>query len=120
QVRRDVDTQLQLRFGQAPTRPAPQRDFWSSFPGVRCVYRHSGVIPHSSRNAVGSSVTVEAWVQASGSGAETPQTLVAKWSLRQTMTAAAFDAVDVGRIDGLDTTGYFGAIFDGRYVYFAP
>lgn len=32
----------------------------------------------------------------------------------------AWEAFDAGRTDGLQAKGYFGAVFDGRYVYYAP
>ncbi|MBI4700677.1 MAG: hypothetical protein HY744_05855 [Deltaproteobacteria bacterium] len=35
-------------------------------------------------------------------------------------TAASWTAQDAGATDGLDTKGYVGAEFDGRYVYFVP
>ena len=31
-----------------------------------------------------------------------------------------WDVFDAGNINGLNTKGYFGAAFDGRYVYYAP
>lgn len=63
-------------------------------------------------------LTVEAWVETSCSRPEALQALVSQWALQPTL--AAFDAYDAGRTDGLATEGYFGAVFDGRYVYFAP
>ena len=33
---------------------------------------------------------------------------------------ASFDAYDAGRTDGMETRGYYGGVFDGRYVYFVP
>ena len=32
----------------------------------------------------------------------------------------SWEAFDAGSIDGLQTKGYFGAVFDGRYVYYVP
>jgi len=32
----------------------------------------------------------------------------------------AFETYDAGNTDGLNTKGFFGAVFDGRYVYFSP
>lgn len=34
--------------------------------------------------------------------------------------SAAWQAYDAGNTDGLNTKGYYGAAFDGRYVYFVP
>ncbi len=31
-----------------------------------------------------------------------------------------WEAFDAGNIDGMQTKGYFGAVFDGRYVYYVP
>lgn len=31
-----------------------------------------------------------------------------------------WEAFDAGKIGGLSTKGYFGATYDGRYVYYAP
>lgn len=33
---------------------------------------------------------------------------------------ASFAAYDAGRTDGMDTRGFYGAAYDGRYVYFVP
>ena len=63
-------------------------------------------------------LTVEAWVRGDDERAEVLQSLASKWRPRQSFDA--FDGVDAGRTDGLNTTGYYGAVFDGRYVYFAP
>ncbi|MFA6049053.1 MAG: helicase HerA-like domain-containing protein [Candidatus Micrarchaeia archaeon] len=35
-------------------------------------------------------------------------------------TAGSWAAYDAGNTGGLSTKGYFGAVFDGRYVYFVP
>ncbi|MDQ7779212.1 MAG: hypothetical protein RDV41_05830, partial [Planctomycetota bacterium] len=35
-------------------------------------------------------------------------------------TASSWSAYDAGATDGLNTKGYAGAVFDGRYVYFVP
>src|SRR5688572_26290151 len=43
---------------------------------------------------------------------------VSQWRPRDEMTA--FDAFDASRTAGMETRGYFGAVFDGRYVYFVP
>ncbi|MFH1421555.1 MAG: LamG domain-containing protein, partial [Planctomycetota bacterium] len=44
--------------------------------------------------------------------------LVSKWSPLSSFNT--FDAYDAGNTDGLKSIGYFGAVFDGRYVYFSP
>ena len=63
-------------------------------------------------------LTVETWVESGPFRPESLQVLVSQWALQPTL--AAFDAHDAGRTDGLATVGYFGAVFDGRYIYFAP
>ncbi len=35
-------------------------------------------------------------------------------------TSGSWSAYDAGSTDGLNTKGFFGAVFDGRYVYFVP
>lgn len=63
-------------------------------------------------------ITVEAWINLTECRAEAMQTIVAQWAPRERFDA--FCGYDAGRTDGMDTTGFFGAVFDGRYVYFAP
>jgi hypothetical protein len=63
-------------------------------------------------------LTVEAWVECDEPVAESMQAVVSQWEPQQSFTA--FDAYDAGHTSGLETTGFFGAVFDGRYVYFAP
>lgn len=63
-------------------------------------------------------LTVHATVDAGDSRPETVQALVSQWRSPDTWPGfAAFDAADT---DGLPSRGYFGAVFDGRYVYFVP
>ena len=63
-------------------------------------------------------ITVEAWVECNDPQAENFQSLVSKWNLLDDFNT--FSAFDAGNISGLDSKGYLGATFDGRYVYFAP
>ena len=63
-------------------------------------------------------MTVSAWIQARDIMAERMQTIVSKWMLTEKFDA--FDAFDAGKTDGLDMTGFLGAVFDGRYMYFVP
>lgn len=63
-------------------------------------------------------LTIEAWVHSAVDAPETFQVLAASWPLRTQMDA--FASFDAGNTGGLDTRGYFGAVCDGRYVYFAP
>jgi len=68
--------------------------------------------------AFGQALTVEAWVEADGYRSESMHSLVSQWSREERMER--FDAYDAGQTDGMTTRGFFGAVFDGRYVYFAP
>lgn len=62
-------------------------------------------------------ITVEAWLNCSDARAEGVQQIVGQWALAEQMTGFAYDA---GHSSDLDTTGFFGAVFDGQYVYFVP
>lgn len=75
------------------------------------------VTPPAALNGA-TSITVEAWVEAEHPRAEALQALASRWRPRSEF--GDFAAYDAGRTSGLDTTGYFGGVFDGRYLYFAP
>ena len=63
-------------------------------------------------------LSVEAWVRSDDPRAEAMQVIAAQWALREEM--GGFATYDAGETDGLKTQGFFGAVFDGRYVYFSP
>jgi len=63
-------------------------------------------------------ITVEGWLQSEARAAEGVQALVSKWAPLETFDT--FEAYDAGNTSRLDTTGFLGAVFDGRYVYFVP
>src|ERR1051325_6730413 len=63
-------------------------------------------------------ITVDARVTSPDDRGEAIQALVSKWSPLDSFDT--FDAFDAAGTDGLNSTGYFGAVFDGRYVYFSP
>ena len=63
-------------------------------------------------------ITVEAWIDSDVYQAEAMQAVVSKWRIGESFDR--FDAYDASSTCGLDTRGYFGAVFDGRYVYFVP
>ena len=63
-------------------------------------------------------LTVEAWVISNRIEPETIQSIVSQWNPLDTFDT--FSAFDAGNTDGLKSTAYFGAVFDGRYIYFAP
>ncbi len=68
--------------------------------------------------ATATQLTVEAEIECTAPRAEATQVLVGSWPLADTMNG--FVTYDAGQTDGLETAGYFGGIFDGRYAYFAP
>lgn len=63
-------------------------------------------------------LTVEAWVHSETNRVEVTQVIGAQWTFADSVTA--FETYDAGATGGLETRGYFGALFDGRYVYFSP
>lgn len=63
-------------------------------------------------------LTVEATIDVPRTLREGMQALVSQWRPRETFDG--FSAFDASSIGGLNCTGYFGAVFDGRYVYFVP
>ena len=75
-------------------------------------------VPHTEGLIVDEAITVETWVNCIETRAEAVQSLVSKWASRTSLDA--FDAFDAGNTGGMDTGGFFGAVFDGRYVYFSP
>ena len=84
-----------------------------------------GLVQHGMEPAVagsddmelGQELTVEAWVQGTV-GAEVLQPLVSKWAVLESFDT--FSAYDAGNTDGLNSIGYLGGAFDGRYVYWPP
>lgn len=69
-------------------------------------------------NNPATAITVEAWIRHTDGHAETIQPIISQWPLASDFSA--FSGYDMSHTDGMDTTGYFGGTFDGRYVYFAP
>jgi hypothetical protein len=77
-------------------------------------------LPRTGAIAFEKAITVEAWAYLETPRAEALLPLVSKWAPRESLTRDAFSAYDAGRTDGLDCFMYYGAVFDGRYVYFCP
>ena len=75
-------------------------------------------VPDSENLSFTDEITVEAWVYSDNYQAEALQPIVSKWLLNTSFNS--FAAYDAGNTDGMKTIGYFGSIFDGRYVYFSP
>ncbi len=63
-------------------------------------------------------LTVTCWAESADPRAEAMQALVSQW--RPPDEWPGFAAVDATATDGLPSRGYFGAVSDGRYVYFVP
>ena len=61
---------------------------------------------------------VESWVHVEEARHEAVQVIAASWDFAEGPTALA--TYDAGDVDGLLTQGFFGAVFDGRFIYFAP
>lgn len=79
---------------------------------------HVPALTDASQLNFSDSITVEAWIESHEYRAEAMQAVVSKW--RSAESFDRFDAYDAANTDGLDTRGFFGAVFDGRYVYFVP
>ncbi len=75
-------------------------------------------VAHAEKLNVRDVITVEAWVESGEARAEAMQSVVSKWTPRTRFDL--FDAYDAGNTDGLETKGFFGAVFDGRYIFFSP
>lgn len=65
-------------------------------------------------------ITVEALINSDDYPAEHVQSIISQWAFRKDMTRDAFAAYDAGQTSGLDSKGYLGVVFDGRYVYYSP
>ena len=76
------------------------------------------ILPDSNQLDFSAGLTVEAWVDMRESRAEAWQEIVGQWQPLETW--GEFEAYDAGFTSGLETIGFFGAVFDGRYVYFVP
>ena len=115
------DTELYLCYGGA-SHGRSKDGVWDAH--VRLV-RHlndprdaDAAVPGVDALNVRDELTVEAWVRADAFRPEAMQALVSRWESLSSFNS--FNAFDAGKTDGLDTTGFYGAAFDGRYVYFCP
>jgi len=75
-------------------------------------------VPDPANPDLDAALTLEAWVYCPSPRAEATAGIVSKWHIPAAF--GKFDAYDAGRTDDMDTTGFFGAVFDGRYIYFSP
>jgi hypothetical protein len=96
--------------------PRPGGNVWDDH--YRLVGEGGGRRSVSESVGVTEEITVEAWVECEEPLTEATQSVVSQWSVQDSFSS--FDAYDASRTSGLDTTGFFGAVFDGRYLYFVP
>ena len=66
----------------------------------------------------GTALTIESWIHVDESRAEQMQLIASQWPLAGNLNG--FATYDAGNTDGLETKGFFGAMCDGRYIYFSP
>ncbi|MCZ6680637.1 MAG: DUF2341 domain-containing protein [Candidatus Poribacteria bacterium] len=122
-VSADADTVFYMVYGGNPPQPpAAPAGVWDNL--FVTVLRPEGDATaedeswHAGAHHFDEQLTAEAWVRGDDERAEVLQALVSKWRPRASFES--FAGYDAGETDGLNTTGYFGALFDGRYVYFSP
>ena len=94
--------------------PAEKENSWRAEAGQIAA---GAELPGGTHLGLAQQLSVEARVRATDDRLEGMQALVSKWRPPDAMDR--FAAHDAGATDGLNSTGYFGAVFDGRYVYFA-
>ncbi len=75
-------------------------------------------IPHSESLNITGAITVEAWLDIEQPKKDTFQIVASKWSHLSGLNT--FEAYNAENTSGLNTRGFFGAVFDGRYIYFVP
>jgi len=117
------DTQLYLHYGDPSAATGRNADkVWDA---QYRIVRHANdisssaaVLPHSADLQLADALTVQAWVYCDTYQAESIQPLVSQWALPSSF--GAFAAYDASSTDGLESIGYYGSVFDGRYVYFSP
>ncbi len=110
----DAETVLHLRYGGAARPPTPGDD-----PAMSLTLHNPATPSRPAPDLVlEDKLTVEAWVHTDDFYPEALQPLVSQWAPPLAFGACA--AYDAGTTDGLAAFAYFGAVFDGRYVYFAP
>jgi hypothetical protein len=63
-------------------------------------------------------ITLGAIIDSADGELERSQALISQWPYPREF--GGFAGYNAAGTDGLNTTGYFGAVFDGRFVYFVP
>lgn len=116
------DTVLYMYYGNPDISERHKGDVWDShFKLVRHLNNECTPdveTPRISGINITGEITVQAWVYCDKYQPEALQPLVSKWS--HLTSFDTFDAYDAGSTDGLRSIGFFGAVFDGRYIYFSP
>ena len=116
------DTEIYLHYGNPGIDLKPKENVWDShYKMVK--HLNNAMNPHiqvhhSEGLNITDEITVQAWVYSDNYQAEAFQPIVSKWASLTSFDT--FDAYDASKTDGLRTIGFFGAVFDGRYVYFSP
>lgn len=117
------DTELYLYYGNSEHTPKRKKSgVWDSHYKIvehlNKMIEPCIEIPSSENLNLTKEITVEAWVFSENYRAEALQLLISKWGYLKSFNS--FAAYDASKTDGLDCRGYFGAVFDGRYIYFSP
>ena len=116
----ETDTAFFICCGASDSRP-PQEPgaVWGSNYRMASSATESGCDhPDSIPLSFSDAITVEAWIESDSYQAEALQAVVSKWRISESFDR--FEGHDASNTSGLDTRGFFGAVFDGRYVYFVP
>ena len=115
------DTALHLVCGDLREPPSDE-GAWDE--GYRLVHRRTDGedaqldIAYDDAVSMDDQITVEAWVHTDGYRPEAMQPLVSRWDPLESFDS--FSGYDAGETDELDCIGFYGSVFDGRYVYFCP
>jgi hypothetical protein len=118
QVSGETDTPVELWCGESVEPSAAQPPVWDADYRLVPQAGFSSDEQPALDPALRRAVTVEAWVHTDASQPEALQPLVSQWAPPDEY--GAFAGYDAGQTDGLKSIAYFGAVFDGRYVYFSP
>ena len=116
-----INTDVYMWYGDSNNVPAQNGEVWDSHYVLVKHLKNANnphiEVPGSESINLTDEITVEAWVYSDNYRAETFQPIVSKWESLTSFNT--FDGYDAGETDGLESRGYFGAVFDGRYVYYS-
>jgi len=115
------DTSFLMHWGDSGVTP-PDRPVWDADHQLVMhradVEDDSGQLSADTMQRTAAGLSAQAWVHTTAYRPEAMQSLVSVWEPLASFDT--FNAFDASVTDGLDTTGFYGAVFDGRYVYFCP